>query len=110
MTAAEINAEIAKLCGWTCGKPMRESLSGPDRPWFPPYFTSLDACAEFEAGLDKETVDVRSLYWDYVALVAANKATWPDPFETDWACLRATPAQRCEAFLRLKGRWKEAAP
>lgn len=70
----------------------------------PDYFNSLVACATFESCL---TGDDRSLYMDHVYLLIVrsnNKAVMG--FENQWAMFNATPAQRCEAFLRMKGQWE----
>lgn len=119
MTNQEINERVAKLCGWVASVETIEhnigyqwtekrtcwSFPGRGRHLRPPnYAESLDACREFESKL---TGDDRSLYMDYIYLIiiqSNNNAVIG--FENQWAMWNATPLQRCEAFLRLKGQWE----
>lgn len=125
MTPKEINRKIAEACGiclheeteyycvedgnsvdsgFTCKRCKRDTygLKRPD------YFNCLNACAEMEATLDNEPVDVQSLYYDYLSLAAGWKSkTLEDAkWESTWNTHRATAPQRCEAFLRTKGLWE----
>ena len=123
MTNQEINERIAKLCGWfpvedtesalwhlsnmdgrTIG--YRSALS-EDHAWkvlTPDYAESLDACREFETAI---TGDDRSLYMDHIYLnVIRSNNEAVMGFENQWAMFNATPLQRCEAFLRMKGQWE----
>jgi hypothetical protein len=73
----------------------------------PDYPNDLNAIAEAEKILDdrhKYTDDLRSMYWDYLALGAEG---FPDKWECSWHVLRATAAHRCEALLRTLNLWKE---
>ena len=70
----------------------------------PNYHSSLDACAEFEATLttpfDKNC---------YAALVFDQLSEVDQTGELDFCMITATAPQRCEAYLKLKGLWKEGA-
>ena len=108
MTPEEINIAIAKSLGWhgnikniddvVFGRPSNTT----DRyiP-IPDYHSSLDACAEFEATMDKQEQS------DYICALGG---LCQEPDLDDWAgvCF-ATAPQRCEAYLKLKGLWKEGA-
>lgn len=64
------------------------------------YTSSLDACAEFEK---KISLSERDLY-----LQALGTITQKSRMATiGWTNTTAKPLQRCEAFLRLKGKWKD---
>ena len=115
MESKEINKLIAEACGWrlihgdfvSWGK-VNERVGGKTIAWrnpqgvcyepswqhLPNYYASLDACAEFERTLDKiqRREYVRQLY--HIT-------------ENDFGAHCATPEQRCEAFLRIKGLWVE---
>ena len=90
MTPAEINAEVARLCGWTLD---RNDWAGD----LPNYHGSRDACASFEAGLVGHE---RGSY--HLQLVHLGNGG----SDAENLC-HATPAQRCEAFLRLRGKWRD---
>lgn len=115
MTPQEINERIAKLCGWvksvetnTDGYQWIEnreywSFAGRGRHLRPPdYCNSLDACSAFERDLPLgyvyHLIDV--LKMDRRAIVEGYDEVQVLQF------MRATPAQRCEAFLRVKGQWE----
>jgi len=110
--------EIAELCGWRfvldektgshavyspdssirmCWCRLETNISDLYKWDLPNYHGDLNACAAFEATLN--TVDAasyRKLIVDY-----GNR-------ESDAAALcHATAPQRCEAFLRLKGKWND---
>lgn len=121
MKPQEINERIARLCGWF---PVEDTESGlwhlsnmdgrtigyrsglsEDHAWrvlCPDYFDSLDACANFERDLPLgyiyHLIDV--LKMDRRAIVEGYDEVQVLQF------MRATPAQRCEAFLRMKGQWE----
>jgi hypothetical protein len=69
------------------------------------YAGSLDACREFESKLNG---DHRSLYMDMLYLFVNDPGgDFSDSdFDNQWAMFNATPLQRCEAFLRMKGQWE----
>lgn len=97
MTTDKIRIAIAQELGWT------ERVSGwwkdPDRNReddgeLPPnYPASLDACAEFEKTLTEEEYQQFGL-----ELLKLNHTQ---------RVLSATTLQRCEAYLRVKGKWVE---
>ena len=134
MNPEAINRRIAELCGWKafhmedrcdgtirtrCGACGREGHSNcygdgtgqiefscADMPCCDEaqpknYFNSLDCCREFERNVQG---DDRSLYIDMIYLLVSKSA---DNFEQQWAIFNASPPQRCEAFLRMKGEWVE---
>lgn len=99
MTPEEINIAIADSLGvmkWSYALPKKvphcDMLD---------YHSSLDACAEFEATMDKQEQS------DYICALGG---LCQEPDLDDWAgvCF-ATAPQRCEAYLKLKGLWKEGA-
>lgn len=107
MTNQEINERVAKLCGWTIKTNTGLFFDSSDKPHIslPNYAESLDACRAFE-----ELIKNSTEYYmrDYIInLEDASKARgsgW------DWRSFQlttATPLERCEAFLRLKGQWDE---
>ena len=120
MTDLEINIAIAEACGWTCDKDTWTSPEGgrwarrvpgreiSDEQILPNYCRDLNAMHDAEERFNDEIVDVKSMYWDYLALVAM-----PDPFPgddtflRDYVMIRATARQRAEAFLRTIGKRKE---
>lgn len=71
----------------------------------PNYHGSLDACATFEATLNpsiEHEMDGSGHVWnEYVNMLDEICARTGD------TCVAATAAQRCEAFLRVKGKWIE---
>ena len=102
MTDEQINAAIAKACGW------REEMSvyvwhsnGIDRTswelW--DWCNDLNAMHEAEKVLTGLT---RHAYCD------ALLDTVPDSPDHLWEVLTATARQRAEAFLRTLGKWEEA--
>ena len=105
MKPEEINRRIASLCGWQeYRSEHRDEMRwrGPDgHNWLvtPDYWNDLNACREFERRLDG---DYRSLYIDMIYLLVSKSI---DNFEQQWAVFNATPAHRCEAFLRMHKQW-----
>lgn len=109
MTPQEINIAIAQACGWNWeSKTTLVHPKGDGNGYvvfndkgeidsfykLPQYHTSLDACAEFEATLTSEERE------DYCACLWTVTAH-------EFATITATAPQRCEAFLRVKGPWRE---
>ena len=99
MSNDEINIAVETALGFTvCLSDLQSGLDvvndGDYRRPVRCYAESLDACAEFERTLDRirRREYVRQLY--HIT-------------ENDFGALCATPAQRCEAFLCMKGMWKE---
>ena len=73
----------------------------------PNYHASLDACAGFEATL--KTDAERDAYGEALWSVMFPKSSAARYYDFDGEiacdCATATAPQRCEAFLRLKGKW-----
>jgi hypothetical protein len=101
MTDKQINAAIARECGWTeirnnvVGKAPGETAN---RVMFlPNYCGCLNAMHEAEKVLDSDEL----FKGYYLALYDITQSTrWP---------ICATARQRAEAFLRTIGKWEEAA-
>jgi len=103
MTDEQINAAIAKACGW---KP-KEETSGVPWLWIRtnvnsivestieplPYCTDLNAMHEAEWSLTDDQL------WRMAREIERNDEEW---------YFRATARQRAEAFLRTLGKWGEA--
>lgn len=71
----------------------------------PNYTEDLNACFEMENTLQKECK-----YWPHYIdeLAKLFRFAFPNQAETNWSQMcHATAAQRCEAFLRMKGLWTE---
>lgn len=121
MINEQINERIALLCGWK-----RSPLSGawchPDnwsialngaysvwvgRDKLPNYAADLNACYEFEMGLDYEQAE---LYDDELCDVCAKTNKLLDnPKPWRFAVTTANARQRCEAFLRVHNQWEDEA-
>jgi hypothetical protein len=96
MTDHELIKAVLGSCGW---KPKKDIGHGP---WFtpkgevgmtPPILTSLDACHEvFEKDAPEE-------YWFVLMAIANGIHTTGITIRT----CKATPRQRCLAWLRFKG-------
>lgn len=104
MTPDEINKTIAVLLGyrlelrryargWWIAPNNYASMSPPD------YYSSLDACAEFERSL------TRSEMWDYQQSFCESNSEY-DADEYHVTLIKLTAPQRCEAYLKVKGLWK----
>lgn len=119
MTNQEINERVARLCGWVASVETIEhnigyqwtenrtwwSFSGRGRHLRPPnYAESLDACRSFEDLIENSSdQEIRDYIINLEDASNARGSGW------DWRSFRlarATPLQRCEAFLRLKGQWE----
>lgn len=95
MKPEEINKAIALLRGWkfkwkSC--PNWLSPSGERCVWHPDYYSSLDACAEFERTL----TPLHLVEYSYILMELTR---------TTYEAITATAPQRCEAYLRMKGLW-----
>jgi hypothetical protein len=106
-TPEEINKIIAEECGWSChtiddvtfwwNEEVNKTLP-PDDDGFrecPDYYHDLNACHEMESQLshDQQTKMNEILA---CVVVPPNQRIW-----------RATAPQRCEAFLKTTGKWKD---
>jgi hypothetical protein len=105
MTDEQINAAIAKKCGWTeirdnvVGKAPGET--GYRVMFLPKYSTSLNAMHEAEKVL---TEDRNSYLTTLAGLVETDHLRGLD---ADWPWVCATARQRAEAFLKTLGKWEE---
>ena len=122
MKPEDINRAIAELCGWTVthdaewsldameGFTERNSAGVPIMRIVPNYHASLDACREFEGTLktDEERDAYGEALWS-VMFPKSSAARYYDFFDGEIACDCATTTapQRCEAFLRVHGRYVE---
>jgi len=91
MTNEQINAAIAKACGWKgcqeCNDPICEDN------FIPSYCNDLNAMHEAEWSLTDDQL------WRMARNIERNDEQW---------YFRATARQRAEAFLRTLGKWEEA--
>lgn len=128
MTKEEQRVAIAKACGWKAEKendldwgyvakhPSRRFptylYSTPEEALLndaPDFLTDLNACRE--AWLTLNTVE-RSRYAEELAWIVLHAANDPKQEFVFSRCslslfANATAAQRCEAFLRTKGFWRD---
>jgi hypothetical protein len=119
MTPEKINQAIAKACGWALRDNDEVQMHFPGgylpcrvKRWFKPgnfivpfesipnYFADLNACREMEETLDVNIDDPDSPRYAYCHELYRIVPKGQQPF-------RALAPQRCEAFLRLKGKWVE---
>lgn len=96
MTPYEINRGIAKEAGWIFNE-SDDTWNGPNGeecPWCPDYYSNETA---IQAVLLKESQEVRNnmchVLFDMGLMFVCD-------------LLVATAAQRCEAYLKVKGLWK----
>lgn len=112
MTNTQIQIEIAKLMWWTELQEYNGHLRGLVRAATSPkivpnYPTSLDACREFENNApDEYWYELFTLITGHEVLAKLNKPLNVLGFRLV-ECCKATPLQRCEAFLRLHNKWIE---
>jgi len=92
---------IAEACGkWHSGWP-HEYMNQSDRlRHIPNYLNDLNAMHEAEKVLTPEQLV------DYCAF--SLRVATGDGCVTDYKMIRATAAQRAEAFIRTIGKWEEA--
>jgi hypothetical protein len=116
MNPNEINKAIAEYCGWAEIEPEIERIGIEDVPngqlrgitpkgnscVLPDYYNDLNACHEMEKKLNEKKV------WEYRnILMSIVYKDLTGPSRGSGAVIHATSAQRCEAFLRTIGKWKE---
>ena len=110
MTPKEINIAIATACGWTdckligepgCWRAVGDEPGSRHHIPVPDYCGDLNACAEMEATLSEEECQ------KYQALL--DDSIREEELDYPAACywFHATAPQRCEAFLRTKGLWRD---
>ena len=116
MSEKEIRIAVAKLCGYeNIGLRPRhltgeysDDLYSRDNTgaWWKPipdYLNNLNACAQFESLLDTNELE---RYYMYLDSVISGRTCFKVSEANHLAVLLASPSQRCEAFLRTKGKWK----
>lgn len=111
MTNEQIRIAVAEECGWKRATHAK-GWNTPNGTYIgeslPNYPESLDACAEFEKGLTAtELVEYNSNLKLIINRDRVKRGLGTHPlaaYDFEW---HATPLQRCEAFLRLKGKWKD---
>jgi len=91
MTNEQINAAIAKACGWRAYKGFDNGAEL--RPDLPDYCTDLNAMHDAEWSLTDDQL------WRMARNIERNDEQW---------YFRATARQRAEAFLRTLGLWEDA--
>jgi hypothetical protein len=106
MTPLEINKAIAEACGHSYHKPSpQEIASGSYYQYEPNYHGDLNAMHEAEETLSHDE------QLEYAELLTSNLSEefcdLEGTREHVFACARFTAAQRAEAFLRVKGLWRE---
>lgn len=100
MTPQEINERIAKLCGWKQPYSKFWTKGGDVETRPPDYCHSLDACREFETEIDAKE------WSDALLRVIQDKRSMLSAIDARYCTATATPIERCEAFLRMKGQWE----
>jgi len=91
MTPEQQNIAIAEVMGWTRHGCYWLKPGSRNTRRLPAYHSDLNACAEFEATLTGNEWDK---YCDHFGGSLRG-------------CASATAPQRCEAFLRVKGLWRD---
>lgn len=113
MNAQEINWAVAECMGWKqkrvrfgCApEVLRWGLGAKLVEHIPNFFADLNACREME-----ETLEHPEAYAFRLApILLRDKSASNMDGTTAWhfAFTHATAPQRCEAFLRVKGKWKD---
>jgi hypothetical protein len=106
MTNEQINAAIARECGWTNVNATHRSGKAPSADYvgsefIPDYCADLNAMHEAEKVLAK---DRNSYLTTLAGLVETDHLRGLD---ADWPWVCATARQRAEAFLRTLGKWEK---
>ena len=111
MTAEAQRIAITEACGWTETEAWlngrrcfehADSNAGWDFDSLPDYLNDLNACHEFEKVLDKMT----GIHEPSVGICTGNEVYEDMLLGMCDHPIRATAAQRCEAFLKTIGKWK----
>lgn len=110
MTNDEIRIAIAELCGWKPPKDKREILwtTPGGKFWHVPnYCESLDACREFEGNLTWREAGPYVFWLEELTNIGHMGGNAVREPLNDCALITASALHRCQAFLRLKGKWVE---
>ena len=101
MTDQEIRIAVTEELGWiNTPDGWYDSINRRTFPWIgnhnlPDYCHDLNACAEMEKALTEEQwIDYQATLW---GILDRDRETNPRS---------ATARQRCEAFLRVRGKWR----
>lgn len=118
MTPNEINEAIAKSLGWADHLIKLDSglivnsglvdLNGEWQQYAKDYYSDLNACAEFEASLTD--YEYRNKYINNLqdrVLETLHPDSHDDLVLCEFTFATANAPQRCEAYLKTKGLWKE---
>jgi hypothetical protein len=100
MSNDQINAEIAKACGWTGVNASHRSGKAPNADYvgsefIPDYCADLNAMHQVESLLSAIDLGVMAIW---VARILPKEAEW----------FHASARQRAEAFLRMRGLWEDS--
>ena len=113
MTPEQQRIKIAEACGLTLTDAWGHTTNGKTWEPLPNYLSDLNACHEMEKTLDNKAnimdeedgfCTERDRYMDTLQSITDARPTHQD--DCEWAFLTATPAQRCQAFLRTLGLWE----
>ncbi len=109
MTPEQINIAIAEECGWS-HKTIREYTywwHEENNKSLPPNDDGMRSCPNYHGDLNAmhEAVvftihrdpNLRRIYYQTLDTITGDQ----------WNTIDATAAQRAEAFLKVKGKWKE---
>jgi hypothetical protein len=95
---------IAKACGWTKFTPdtIQYTARRSDGKWgpIPDYLNDLNAMHEAEIGMEPPT------FKKYSSVLIADVIGW-SAYNNEHIAIRATAAQRAEAFLKTLGLWTD---
>lgn len=102
MTDEQINAAIARACGWIpdCDRGICWDQYGNAIITPPNYCADLNAMRKVE-----QYVEDRNKYLNILADL--TKSLESASVDNDWFFCRATARERAEAFLRTLGKWEE---
>lgn len=114
MSSDEMRIAVAECLGYVKAPGKEIAWKHPSDLWrnpvydLPNFTTSLDACAEFERTLNHD--DEWRNYLGYLKQLVKGCTQLPHlmSMEDLQRCWNATPLQRCEAYLRVKGKWQDA--
>lgn len=122
MTTDQIRIAVVECLGWVKVDPPKIGTWGTtahDKNWsylhqLPNYPASLDACAEFEKTIQQAGLEDKYIYELLKVCFVQRGTITIEDYENgvgwdheEW--FFATALQRCEAYLRVKGKWEEAA-
>jgi hypothetical protein len=112
MTNQEINIAIAGACGWRdikrCTRRLKPDAQGVALMGIDPNGDHTGGATEY-ASVPSYTTDLNAMHEAEKTLTHAEMALYMAWLPVhDYHCIRATAAQRAEAFRRTKGLWREA--